>query len=252
MNNPALYDAVVSGVGGAGQQSWLTALHISDYDDFVVGCGAVALAVDAAIAPIIGGASYSQIALMQSIVYGVMTGRYPYFKQSSDYQQIGRSIAVLWQALNAVQTDEPNYLQGDGWPLADVGDVLTVSPGGIITAQPVGPLSVPGAVCEIELAVGLAAIQDSATIIPANAKICTASVEITFPYTPGTTIEVGRPGNPGLLLPTSDNLASYPGTYNLLENIPWGAIGAPVRVTLGGLPSFGSCLVVVQYSVPNL
>lgn len=192
MNNPAIYDAVICGAGGAGfGQAWLNCLNVASYNDYVDGVQAVALAVDGQIPPIIGGASPSQVSLMTQVTFGALSGRYPHFKNSWNYTEIGGGIATLWSALANVLTNEPEYVAGDGWEVSDIGKALIVQPGGSIAAQ-----SVQGGL-------GIISVQFTAEwgsqilqAVTVGQLLVVNQVSIETAFGPGASIQLGTSANP--------------------------------------------------------
>jgi hypothetical protein len=115
----------------------------------------------------------------------------------------------------------------------------------------VGPSSLSGAVREIRTAITNAAAQNSATLIPANAIVLDAQLDIVTPYSAGATISVGQAGSVSLLQLTTDNLATVAGLYEVEQDTAWGAAALAVLVTVTGAPAAGAGFVVVRYCVPN-
>lgn len=107
-----------------------------------------------------------------------------------------------------------------------------------------------GTVRAIDFAIGTAALQNSVTNIPATAIVLRCQVTITTPYTAGTTIEVGRVGNPILLQDTPDNNPTVVNEYDSPQRTVWGGV-ALVQVTIGGGPIAGAGFVTVEYTIPN-
>jgi hypothetical protein len=103
------------------------------------------------------------------------------------------------------------------------------------------------AVTEVKFAIGIDATQTSATIIPANATIVDAELDISTPYDAGTTIEVGSATSLALLQSTTDNVATSTGLYAVHQDTPWGAAGSKVTVTVAGAPAAGAGACIVRY-----
>ena len=95
-NNNAIYNAVLSGAGGATQERWIFSTNSNSYDSFSALVTAVAVAVDSKIAPTT--IDTGQRNLMQAIVQGIFSGRYP---QSSSYENIANAIVALYTSLSA-------------------------------------------------------------------------------------------------------------------------------------------------------
>ncbi len=108
--------------------------------------------------------------------------------------------------------------------------------------------SIGGATYTIDFAIGTTASQSSVTNIPSGAIVLSCMVNITTPYSAGTTIAVGQTGTTGLLMGTGDNVATVVDTYLAPQRTSWGGSNLPVLVTVGGSPSAGVGTVTVQYS----
>lgn len=111
--------------------------------------------------------------------------------------------------------------------------------------------NVSGAQYVIDMPIGTGASQSSTKAIPANAVITRCDVQITTPYSGGTTITVGRTGSASLLQVTTDNVATVAGDYDAPQRTGWGASELAVLVTVAGSPGAGAGRVLVTYSVPN-
>ena len=106
-NNPALYNAVISGATGGTQNRWLTSTDSNDYNAFRTIILALADQVDSLIATISGGPSLASIQLMQSICEGVMSSRLPI--DDSFIPGIANEIVALWTSILAgMDTDVPS------------------------------------------------------------------------------------------------------------------------------------------------
>jgi hypothetical protein len=114
-----------------------------------------------------------------------------------------------------------------------------------------GPAGLSGAVREIRFALTNAASQSSAAQIPANAIVKERDVIVVTPFSGGATITVGQTGTPALLQGTTDNLPQTAGSYELAEEIGWGAAALAVLVTVAGAPAAGAGFVAVRYSLPD-
>jgi hypothetical protein len=116
-----------------------------------------------------------------------------------------------------------------------------------------GPSGFSGAVREIRFAITNAASQSSAKAIPANAIVKTRDVTVTTPFSAGATIAVGQTGTPALLQATTDNLpqGAANSTYEVADEVAWGAAALAVLVTVGGAPAAGAGFVSVFYSLPD-
>ncbi len=101
MNNPELYNAIVSGLTGGMQERWLRKGSVaSDYASFQTFVNLIATELDSAIAPTVVGAG--DIILLQSIAQGVFANRYPTATSASAYSDIAASIAALFAEIRAL------------------------------------------------------------------------------------------------------------------------------------------------------
>jgi hypothetical protein len=127
MNNPALYDAVICGVGGSTQNLTEGQSQAANYTAFAAQAVLLATAVDNLILPITGGATETQANLMGEIVSGLGMDRFlgntiypdaPFHTLPStpSYVRIAQSIVALWQALNG----QLNNVPFGGNPLSNV------------------------------------------------------------------------------------------------------------------------------------
>jgi hypothetical protein len=107
----------------------------------------------------------------------------------------------------------------------------------------------PGDSHVIRYAIGTGATQDSATSIPAGAFVFDAWLEVTTPFSPGSSVEIGRVGNLALLQSPTDNNAQVANIYRRTQDTPW-ASALPVRTTVTGAPIAGGGFVVVFFSIP--
>jgi len=107
-----------------------------------------------------------------------------------------------------------------------------------------------GVVQTIRFAIGTGATQNSASSIPATAVVQDCVVRIDTPYSPGTTISVGRSGSAALVQATTDNDPTIAGLYQAPQDTLWGVLGQ-VQVTVGGSPGAGAGYCSVNYVVAN-
>lgn len=108
-----------------------------------------------------------------------------------------------------------------------------------------------GALRIIRYAVTNAATQDSASLIPANAVILRARLNVVTPYSGGATVSIGRAGSTSLLQVTTDNRPTVADIYEVPQETAWGGAAFAVRTTVGGAPAAGAGFVLVEYSVPD-
>lgn len=92
-NNNVLFNAVLAGVTGGGQQRWITNPNAAAYSGYSAIVLSIATSVDALIAP--GSYNDGHGRLMASIASGVYSGRFP---SSSGVSQIAASIVALFMA----------------------------------------------------------------------------------------------------------------------------------------------------------
>lgn len=94
--------------------------------------------------------------------------------------------------------------------------------------------------------------QTSTKQIPANAVVHDCLVNITTPFTGGTSIKVGRSGALALLQDTADNDTSIADIYNAVQDTGWGGADEAVVVTMHNADAIvdGAGFVTVLYSVP--
>lgn len=107
-----------------------------------------------------------------------------------------------------------------------------------------------GAVRTIRFVLGTATAS-SVTEIPADARVLSARLEITTPYSNGTTIALGRTGSTSLLMATTDNDATIAQAYLLDLDAAWGGAALAVLATIAGGPVAGAAVVVVTYTEPE-
>jgi hypothetical protein len=108
----------------------------------------------------------------------------------------------------------------------------------------------PGAVIDVDVAIGTAATTSSVATIPANAIILRADVNVTTPYTAGATIAVGQTGTVNLLQATTDNVPQLANEYDAPQRTAWGAAPLALLITIGGAPVAGAGSVNIQYTLP--
>jgi hypothetical protein len=119
-NNDALYDAVVAGAGGGAQHGWLILSTPASYTPFANNIDILATAVDLQIPVIAGGASISQINLLQSITHSVLTARYPVPVAPATYIDIAKAIAAVYTELEKLLTNQPTVASyGVNWLVTD-------------------------------------------------------------------------------------------------------------------------------------
>lgn len=104
---------------------------------------------------------------------------------------------------------------------------------------------------EIRFAIGTGATQNSATTIPNNAIVIEAQLNITTPYSTGTTITVGNSTTANLLMVTTNSAPTAAGFYTVPQDTTF-TPAATVQVTVAGAPSAGAGVCIVRYvTTPN-
>jgi hypothetical protein len=114
MNNVALYDAIMAGGTGGTLGRWITAKSSVAYDEPADAIEAFAVAVDAAISAIDGGASISEINLLQSLIQGVVTDRNLISLDIVDYADISAAIATAFEETRTRLNNQPALGGGQG------------------------------------------------------------------------------------------------------------------------------------------
>lgn len=94
------------------------------------------------------------------------------------------------------------------------------------------------------------ASQDSATSLPANAKVLRAMLDVTTPFSGGTTVSVGQAGSLTAFMLTTDSFPTVAGQYEVPQDTSAPATTA-IRTTIAGAPAAGAGFVVIEYSVPD-
>lgn len=143
----------------------------------------------------------------------------------------------------------PTGSTGATGPTGDTGP--TGSTGLTGNTGTTGPTGIVGGETVIRYAIGTGATQDSTTQIPAAAIISDAQLDIQTPYSVGTTISIGQPGDLTRFMTTADNLPTTAALYDVPQDTT--SIGlAVVRTTIAGAPGVGAGFVIVKYAIPNL
>jgi hypothetical protein len=188
-NNDQIFNAVLSGAGGATQERWITELVAADYTEFVDRVVAIATAVDSNIAP--GTIDLGERSLMQAIAQGVFSGRFPHV---TTYEQIADAITILYDVLAAELFPEAgggggttdttvNNSNVPGATCSDALDYLLANNTSLESAGTVlGDASVTIATItrQVMLAATLATVNRTLTITPS------ADAGIAFPIEIGT------------------------------------------------------------------
>ena len=113
--------------------------------------------------------------------------------------------------------------------------------------------NISGAVREIRYAIDNTASQDSVTILPANARINYAGLEITTPYSGGASIEIGTTGDANAFQETTDNnpQGAAPTIYAVSQDSDIGGPPSVVRTTIAGSPGAGAGFVVIRFALSD-
>lgn len=106
-NNPRYLNAAIAGIGGAAKSAWVNDPVAGDYAGYSNAVNAAALAVDAAIAPVAGGALSSAASLLDSICSAVFLGRNVSSTNQADYATVAASIAAVFTSLLAKLVSAP-------------------------------------------------------------------------------------------------------------------------------------------------
>ena len=95
------------------------------------------------------------------------------------------------------------------------------------------------------------ATQDSTAELPVGAVVLRALVNVTTPFSGGSTISVGQDGFLTEFQGTTDNRPTVVNQYEVPQDTDAPVAGV-VRTTIGGAPAAGAAQVVIEYSVPDL
>lgn len=150
----------------------------------------------------------------------------------------GRCIAVTDALGGGAVTFDPDSIyiwDADGSAWVKIGDIGSVT----------------GAVRMIRTILDNTASQDSVATVPANARVIQTDLEITTPYSGGSTIEIGSTGTSDLLMETTENTPQAAHTYSKEQDTGWGGAAGVVRATVGGSPGAGAGVMRIFYSVAN-
>lgn len=113
------------------------------------------------------------------------------------------------------------------------------------------PTSTTGVVRSIRFAITTTATQTSTALLPANAVVLRATLNVVTPYSVATTITIGQVGALTLLQAATDNLATAAGLYLVPQETDWGAVALAVVATIAGAPAAGAGFVTVEYTNPD-
>lgn len=113
-----------------------------------------------------------------------------------------------------------------------------------------GGLTVTGTVREIRYDIGTAS-EASASSLPAGAIVNSAELNVTTPYTGGTSITLGTAADPDAFMLASDNDPTAAHLYQVSQDTAAPGAPTPVLATVAGAPGAGAATVIIRYSVPD-
>lgn len=105
----------------------------------------------------------------------------------------------------------------------------------------------------VRMVLTLLGTQSSTKHVPVGAVIHGCLVNITTPFTAGTTMKVGRAGSLALLQDVTDSDPTVVNIYDAPQDTAWGGGDESIVVTLlnGGAIAAGAGFVTILYSIPN-
>lgn len=92
------------------------------------------------------------------------------------------------------------------------------------------------------------ATTQSATILPVGARVFTCWLEVLTPYSPGTTIEIGRTGDLDAFQLATDNVPQVADMYQRGQDTRINSTSTHVIATVSGAPVAGASTVIVFYA----
>jgi len=106
---------------------------------------------------------------------------------------------------------------------------------------------------EIRVVTGVNATYTSDTLIPANARLCESSFEVTEAYSAGTTVSLGQVGSVALAMTTAETTPEMLGSKVVkdAQDIAWGAAALAGLVTINGTPAAGAGVAIFKYCMPK-
>ncbi len=111
-----------------------------------------------------------------------------------------------------------------------------------------GGAATPGQVFVIRIPVALITVS-STTSIPAGAIVLRAFLDVTTPYSGGTTIELGTAANASLFMTTAQNTPTSANLYDKPQDTV-NTTADPLLVTIAGGPAAGAGFACVEYCIP--
>ena len=106
----------------------------------------------------------------------------------------------------------------------------------------------PGTPAVIRIPIALATVS-SATNIPSGSVVLRAFLDVTTPYSAGTTIELGTAANASLFMTTAQNTPTSADLYDNPQDTVNGTAD-PLLVTIAGGPGAGAGFACVEYVTP--
>jgi hypothetical protein len=104
----------------------------------------------------------------------------------------------------------------------------------------------------VRIVTGTNATYTSDTVIPANARLDSASFEVTDAYSAGTTISLGQVGSVALAMTTAETTPEVLGSKVVKndQDVAWGAAALAALVTVNGAPAAGAGVAIFKYCSP--
>ena len=106
----------------------------------------------------------------------------------------------------------------------------------------------PGTPAVIRIPIALATVS-SATNIPSGSVVLRAFLDVTTPYSAGTTIKLGTAANAALFMTTAQNTPQSADLYDNPQDTVNGTAD-PLLVTIAGGPGVGAGFACVEYATP--
>ena len=127
------------------------------------------------------------------------------------------------------------------------GATVTVVCDGTNFTPQSGGAATPGQVFVIRIPVALVTVS-STTSIPAGAIVLRAFLDVTTPYSGGTTIELGTAANASLFMTTAQNTPTSANLYDKPQDTV-NTTADPLLVTIAGGPG-AERFACVEYCIP--
>jgi hypothetical protein len=172
----------------------------------------------------------------------------------ADIQSIANSCSLAMRDRGVLTNDQQNFDNAAMWASQGTAIVLAcleidaAAAAQGITFPALGGAATPGQVFVIRIPVALVTVS-STTNIPSGSVVLRAFLDVTTPYSAGTTIELGTAANAALFMTTAQNT---PQSVDLYDNPQDTANVAtdPLLVTIAGGPSVGAGFACVEYVTP--